>query len=234
MERIKTGIDGLDDLIEGGLPKGETVLVAGTPGTGKSIMSLQFITNGALKYGERGIFINLERDYPKLRDEAIRFGWDLDKLSEEKKILVLCPKIQTEFGEDPLQWFKSTQVSEAIKEFNPSRIAVDSLTVLIQFSGERGGYRRVVQSLIDTYAIGCTAMFIHEKEESSLDGMKYTIEEFVADGIIKLSIIRKGNVFHRGITIVKMLGTKHPIDIRPFQIVDGLGVKIDSLKKMDL
>ncbi|MFH1788336.1 MAG: ATPase domain-containing protein [Candidatus Altiarchaeota archaeon] len=233
MERIPTGIDGLDNLIEGGVPSGHTILISGTPGTGKSIMALQFIVQGALKYGERGVFINLEREYDKLRDEALRFGWDLDKLQEEDKLRVFCPKLQTEFGDDPLSWLKSEEIMTSIKEFNPSRISVDSLTVVMQFSGDKGGYRRGVQKIIEEYSMKCTSFLIHEKMQGRLDDIQYTNEEFVADGVIYLNIIRTGNVYHRGVMILKMLGTKHPIDIRPFKIEDRVGVKIDPLKKIN-
>ncbi len=88
LERVKTGIKGFDELVEGGIPKGYNVLVTGTPGTGKSIMGLQYIYNGALA-GENGIYVTIDSPRTQLIEQAGRFGWDFKKMEEEGKITFL-------------------------------------------------------------------------------------------------------------------------------------------------
>ena len=89
IRRVSTGIPGLDDLIEGGIPEGSTVLVSGGPGSGKTILSLQFLIAGATK-GEKGVYISLEEDTNRLRDYISKvFEWPLEKLLREKKLVMI-------------------------------------------------------------------------------------------------------------------------------------------------
>jgi len=79
MKRINTGINGLDELIEGGFPVKRSVLLSGACGTGKSIFSMQFIYEGALTYSEPGVFVTLDERPDLLRQDMLRFGWDIKK-----------------------------------------------------------------------------------------------------------------------------------------------------------
>lgn len=88
MERVKTGIPGFDDLIEGGIPKGFNVLVLGQPGTGKTIFGLQYIINGAMN-GENGIYISLDSPNERVKSQARQFGWDIDGLEKQGKVTFL-------------------------------------------------------------------------------------------------------------------------------------------------
>ena len=86
IERIKTGIPGLDELIEGGFPKGDTILIAGKAGTGKSILATQFIYKGVTEYNDPWpvVFVTLEEPPHLIKMNMLRFGIDLDKLVKEK------------------------------------------------------------------------------------------------------------------------------------------------------
>jgi KaiC/GvpD/RAD55 family RecA-like ATPase len=224
MERIKSCIQGLDDLIEGGFPKGSKILVTGTPGTGKSTLALQFIVKGAELYGEKGLFITFEEPFPKLREKTLTFGWDLEKLQEEGKILVFNPDIRPEKGEEPLEWLTSPEIKDRINDFEPERVGIDSLTLLSLLSGERSGYRRRIQRLIEEFGLGCTALFTHERETGRIDDITYTMEEFIIDGIIYLQLVRVKNSFRRLLTILKMRVTDHSKDIHPFDIRVNEGI----------
>ena len=86
IDRVKTGIPGLDELIEGGLPRGDTILIAGKAGTGKSILATQFIYKGAIDYDEPGVFVTLEEPPHLIKRNMLRFGMDLDALINEGKM----------------------------------------------------------------------------------------------------------------------------------------------------
>ena len=79
IKRLKTGVEGLDELIGGGIPEGSIVLVSGTPGTGKTILGMQFLCEGA-KRGEMGILVSFEQEREDLVRQASMFGWDLDAM----------------------------------------------------------------------------------------------------------------------------------------------------------
>jgi len=83
IERVKTGIPGLDELIEGGFPRGDTILVAGKAGTGKSILATQFIYKGVTEYNEPGVLVTLEEPPNLIKRNMLRFGMDLAKLEKE-------------------------------------------------------------------------------------------------------------------------------------------------------
>ena len=88
-ERVPTGINGLDTLIEGGFPRGDVILVAGGSGSGKTIFSTQFIYNGASQYGEKGVYATFEEDSRTLKRNMLRFGFDLGELEQKSAIRVV-------------------------------------------------------------------------------------------------------------------------------------------------
>ena len=88
MERILTGIKGLDELLGGGLPKGKCILVVGSPGSGKTTLIMQFLYNGALS-GERGLYITMDEKPEQVKDNFSPFGWNLDQMEKEGNLIFL-------------------------------------------------------------------------------------------------------------------------------------------------
>ena len=86
LERVPSGIDGLDAIIEGGFPRGSMILVAGNPGTGKTIFSAQFIYRGAVDYGEKGVYVSFAEGKKSFIDYMRRFGMDFERLEKEGKV----------------------------------------------------------------------------------------------------------------------------------------------------
>ena len=124
IQRIRSGIEGLDELIDGGLLQGHSVLVCGAPGTGKTIFGLQFIYSGAKDQNENGLFVNVEDIAEKLKFYASQFGWDMESLEKEKKIGFLKIPIDR-------KGFKIVDsIIEKAEEMNAKRIVVDSLSAL--------------------------------------------------------------------------------------------------------
>src|ERR671918_2916109 len=87
-ERVSTGITGLDRILEGGFPKGRSVLVTGEPGTGKTIMALQFLADG-LAHGEKGIYVAADEGPLDIMEQAASIGWDFEKFVEQKQLAIL-------------------------------------------------------------------------------------------------------------------------------------------------
>ncbi len=120
VKRVKTGIRGFDELIEGGIPAGFNVLITGGPGTGKTIFGLQYIYNGATD-GEPGVYVSLESSVEELKEQASEFGWDLNKLEKKGTLIILkIPLNKTEFD-------IFGAIEKAIKQINAKRLVFDSL-----------------------------------------------------------------------------------------------------------
>lgn len=234
IERCKTGIPGLDDLLQGGFPRDSAIVITGTPGTAKTIFALQFVINGALKYGEKGIFITIQENIAELSRQFVEFGYDLEKLQEEGKILIIHPEIKVEEGEDLFQQITYDEFKERISSFEPKRIAIDPLNLVLQFSADYGGERREIGRLIHEYrSLGCTFLLTYERTtDGPPNKIEYGPQDFVSDGIIYLQTLRKGGIFdekkiffERTLTILKMRDTDHGQGIYRFRIEsDGVHV----------
>ncbi|MEM4327072.1 MAG: ATPase domain-containing protein, partial [Candidatus Diapherotrites archaeon] len=79
-ERVKTGVPGLDDMMGGGIPKGNLVVLSGDPGSGKTVLCWQYIYYGATQYNEKSVYVSLEESEQTIFEGALEFGWDLRKL----------------------------------------------------------------------------------------------------------------------------------------------------------
>ncbi|MCD6371154.1 MAG: AAA family ATPase [Candidatus Aenigmarchaeota archaeon] len=211
IKRVRSGIPGLDELIEGGFPEGSTVLVSGGPGSGKTILSLQFLVNGALKENERGIYVSLEEDVKRLKDYISKiFKWPLQKLIEEKKLLM----VRAEFFD--FEKFKNL-VETQVERIKAKRLVIDPITVLSLFFERPLEIRRSLLELDRLLKkLGCTTLITCEIPEGHRSISSFGIEEFTSDGIILLYYFSKA--YPRAISVRKMRATKHDMGIHPFEI----------------
>jgi KaiC/GvpD/RAD55 family RecA-like ATPase len=122
MEKVATGIPGLDALMDSGIPKGFNVVIMGRPGTGKTIFGLQYLYNGALK-GEGGLYITVDANSNLVREQGQTFGWDIKKLEDEKKLCILDIPLNRQ-----LRFNLFKLVENKIKEYGVKRIVFDSLS----------------------------------------------------------------------------------------------------------
>lgn len=228
MERAPTGIQGLDELIEGGFPRNASVLVTGTPGTAKTTLALQFLVNGILKHNENGLYFGPGVYLNEVAAQFGRYGYDLKKLQDEGRLIMLAPKVKVEEGEDYVKTLFDENLKKKIVDSNVKRIVIDSITLILMFAGEFGGRRRNVERIIEYLKdLGVTSILIQEKHVGGKEEIEYGMEEFVVDGIMYMQLIRIGNIFRRAITILKMKGTKHSMDIHPVMLEEG-GIKVYS------
>ena len=182
LERISTGITGLDSLIEGGIPKGFTVLIAGNPGTGKTVLTSQFLYDGLTK-NENGIYVSFsEADY-SFYNNTTRLGMNFKEFQEQNKFSFLDFSAVTQQGiQDALE-----EVLATIIETNAKRIVIDSFTAIIQSFLNLNEARIALHVVLGKMlrAQGVTTMVIGEVP-SGTSHIGSGFEEFVADGIIKL------------------------------------------------
>lgn len=218
-ERIPSGIPGLDRLIEGGFVKGSTILVSGAAGTGKSIFCAQFLWEG-LKRGEDCMYITLEERPEDIIGDVKRFGWDLEKYIDSKKLIV-------EY-QDPFQITDITSpLLDKIKEHKIQRVVVDSTAVFGMYYKEAFEVRKQLFKLLNGLKdIGVTSVLTSELPEESKRLGKFGVEEFVVDGVILLHFLGIGEKNYHSLQIRKMRRTNHEKDVYPMEIgKDGIIVR---------
>jgi len=220
IERTKTGIPGLDELLNGGFIKGSVVLLCGEAGTGKTIFCSQFLYNGATQYGEKGVYLTSEEAPQHIKKSAALFGWDFDKLEAEGKVLIV-----------PVKPFKVEEIPELVKKFKSEmdiqRLVVDSISLFVMYLENVYAARKVLYDLITLLQdLKITTIFTSEilsKEKGALS--RAGIEEFVADAVILLENKVMGGQFRRALSIIKMRMSNHSKKIHPFEITNE-GIKI--------
>lgn len=220
MKLIKTGIPGLDEIFKGGVKEKNAILVTGGPGTGKSILAWQFIFEGAKK-GEPGLFISAEQELDDLREDMRSVGFNIDKYEKEKKMILV---------KQPITSKKLVSIAaplDLIKKYKIKRVALDSLTLFeyTHLAGEMDYRKEVLDFVRIMKEENVTLLATSEKTVTNADVLEYQSEDFLFDGLILLTAIRKASSFERCIHIIKMRGQPHLLDIYPLRIGKG-GVKI--------
>jgi len=239
MNRLKTNIPGFDELIEGGLPEGRSFLVSGGTGTGKTIFCIQFLVNGA-KNGEAGIYLTLDERPELIREDMLRFGWNLRQLEDNGLLKIIdgtIAKIGIPSEEEfslPATGFDLDklllELMKAIKKIKAKRVIIDSIPALgLNFESEHEIRKAVLKLVYLLSRAGVTTIMTTEISEDSKQYGKYGVEEFVADGVIILHYMGIGTQSNRTLHIRKMRATKHSEDLHPLQISDS-GIKVHKVE----
>ena len=206
-DRVATGIDGLDSLIEGGFPRGSLVLLAGNPGTGKTIFSMQFLYKGAENYGENGVYVSFAENEDTIIHNISRlFGRDLRKKEEGYgKVKILDFTTVTEKGLSTILEI----ILEEVTRLKAKRLVIDSFSAMAQAFKEPIEARIIVHNILGKLVrqLGCTTILIVEVPTGS-EKIGISIEEFVADGAIVLRNDSYDGRLIREIDIPKLRGTK--------------------------
>jgi len=234
--RVSTGIPELDRIMEGGFEKGKTYLVAGETGTGKTIFSLQYLIHGS-KNSEPGIYVTIDERPEVLISDVRRFGWDLQKLIAEKK-LVIVP-VRQYFAAK--MWGKEmdtivnnivSELSRIQKSINAKRLVIDPVAPLVTMStSEVTWTREYIRSLIFSIEekIGTTTVITSEVPTGENAISRFGVEEFLASGIIVLGLAKIGNQVKRTLYVRKMRWTATHPTYYTFNIERGKGIVITGL-----
>lgn len=205
IERIKTGIPHLDNLIEGGFPKNQLVLLAGPAGTGKTIFCTQFIYNGTVEHKENGVYAILEEDALTLKRNMKTFGYDLERLEQEKKVRIIDIESLKDSGLTSNMQF----ILDTVADVKAERLVIDSITALLVACKEKFDYRTLMHlfyKILKTH--NCTTIMT-----CSIPAGQKTlglgIEEFVADALLILDNVAEEAELKRRFLIQKMRGTDH-------------------------
>ena len=237
---VKTGVQGLDDLLNGGFPEGRVILVIGGPGSGKTILASQFLYNGINNYNENGIFVSLDEGKDHYYSEMQNFGWDFKNLEEEQRfafidatklsrIALLREKLMIESKSlrgKQLQVDKLVEeIQTRIEQINAKRVALDTLATLFHRFPDPIERRVAVVDLIESLSeLKITTIITTELGRLSLD-REVSIEEYMAHGVIMMQTLFSGGATSRALQVVKMRGTKINTNLVPYTI-DRTGLEI--------
>ena len=227
LAKAPTGIQGLDEITGGGLPRGRPTLVCGSAGCGKTLLAMEFLVRGATQFGEPGVFMSFEETSAELTQNVRSLGFDLDALAEQKKLAVDFVRVERneieETGEYDLEGL-FVRLNFAIDAIGAKRVVLDTIETL--FGGLsnvailRGELRRLFRWLKDK---GVTAVITGESGEATLT--RHGLEEYVSDCVILLDHRVTDQMSTRRLRIVKYRGTTHETNEYPFLIdEDGISV----------
>jgi circadian clock protein KaiC len=220
LPKAPTGIPGMDEITGGGLPKGRPTLVAGAAGCGKTLFAMEFLVNGAIQYDEPGVFVAFEENAEELAQNVASLGFDLKKLSRQKKLVIDHVRVARseieETGDYDLEGL-FIRLGYAIDSIGAKRVVLDTIEVLFSALTNQGILRAELQRLFRWLKDkGVTAVITAERGERTMT--RFGLEEYVADCVILLDHRVTEQVSTRRLRIVKYRGTLHGTNEYPFLI----------------
>jgi circadian clock protein KaiC len=224
---VPSGIKGLDDVLLGGFPRNNVILVEGAPGTGKSTLAMEYAYRGATEYNEPAVVVRFETYPERVREDALAFGWDLKSLEEAGK-LVLLKITPGEILED-VQTGNGV-ISTAIKLIGAKRVVLDGLTPLRLHAqgGHTAAYREYMHNLFERFrAEKVTLLCTTEASNSqALGETGAQHEHFLADTILTVRKEAQRRNVNRSLEVSKSRGQDFIAGRNSFRIVNGKGLRV--------
>jgi circadian clock protein KaiC len=238
LSKLATGIPGFDHVGQGGLPKGRTTLVSGTAGTAKTVFACQFLAEGILKSGERGVFVTFEESVDDIRQNMLGFGWDIARWEAENKWVFVDASRGAEdmtFAGDYDLDGLIARIAGAVRRVAASRVSLDSLAAIFTIFPHdktiRGELFRITSAL---KGLQVTSIMTAERSDEYGQVARFGIEEFVADNVVILRNVLDEEKRRRTVEILKYRGASHRKGEYPFTIIPGVGIVIIPLSALEL
>jgi circadian clock protein KaiC len=226
MDRVQTGITGLDEMLFGGFLPQTANLVEGAPGTGKTTIGMQFIYNGIVEFNEPGLIITFEEFPQQYYHDASEFGWDFEQLEKDGKLKVIMtsPEVSRLDVESV-----GGMIETSVSRMGARRVLVDSITHFERLTQDPVELRSLEYSFINGLKReGLTSLLTRESPtllgEASNEDSNVA---FVVDSYTLLRYVEIESTIHRALLVLKMRGSDHAKDIRQFEITEH-GVEVRS------
>ncbi len=209
LPKVATHIKGLDEILYGGFPEGRTTLINGGPGTGKSIIALEFLYRGVLA-GEPGIFVTFEERAAAVRNNALTLGWDLTPLEQSGKLFILEAHVDPEAvisGTFSLRGLLAI-VGGKVVAMGVQRIVFDALDVLMRLFEDQVRERNEIYALHDwLIERGITTILTVKATEGNTVAPRYDFLEFMADCVIRVTQLPSEHISTRELQVIKYRGS---------------------------
>ncbi|MDR6763798.1 circadian clock protein KaiC [Flavobacterium sp. 2755] len=233
--KTPTGVDGLDEITDGGFPQGRPTLICGGAGCGKTLLSMQFLIKGITEYGEAGVFMSFEEPSDDLTLNVKSLGFDLEQLKKDKKLVVDHVRVERseieEAGEYDLDGL-FIRLGHAIDSIKATRVVLDTIESLFAGLDNQAILRAELRRLFHWLKTkGVTAIITGERGEATLT--RQGLEEYVSDCVIVLDHRVIEQVSTRRLRIVKYRGSTHGTNEYPF-LIDEEGISVLPITSLKL
>ncbi|MFO8032111.1 MAG: circadian clock protein KaiC [Desulfohalobiaceae bacterium] len=240
LQKLPTGIPGLDAISMGGIPKNRTTLVAGSAGSGKTILAAQFLAEGIRQSDQPGVFVTFEEPPEAIRQNMASMGWDLLRWEQEGKLAFVDASAQV--GEEATLIMGNfdmaallARIERAVNSIKAKRVCLDSLGAVFTRFGDSSTIRnelfRITAILRE---LEVTSLMTAERTEEYGNISRQGVEEFVADNVIILRNVLEEEKRRRTMEILKFRGATHQKGEFPFTILHGEGCVVIPLSEIDL
>ncbi len=237
--KLATGIPGFDQIGQGGLPEGRCTVLAGTAGSGKTVLGLQFLAAGLAHFNDPGVIVTFEEQPSDLLANVRSFGWGLDDAVAGKRLAVV--DATPEPGEETISAGAFdlsallARIESAIRKVNAKRILLDAVGALFPQLSDAAAVRRELHRIASGLRrLGMTSVMTLERTEEEGQVGRFGVEEFVADNVVILRNRLEQEKRRRTIEILKFRGTMHQKGEYPFTIDPLEGVTIIPLSSIEL
>ncbi len=250
-ERCPTGIEGMDELIEGGFPRERTVLLRGECGTGKTIFGAQFLYNGIVEHNEPGVLVCLEQDPEHLKKDMVNLNLDLDTAERNGKLMIIdaslsrvtplefqqpAEEIPSKSFQIKLEYFGDittliNTIIKATKKINAKRVVIDSLPSLSYLILAENYVRNTILNINHKLITNKLTSLLISDTPQKYGESKLDVTEFIADSVITLHYNLLPKEGGRYLIINKMRGTNHSEEINLLKITKGKGITVTSPRK---
>jgi circadian clock protein KaiC len=230
-ERCITGIEGLDTILYGGIPRANTILLTGSCGTGKTSLALEFLIHGALK-GENSLFISVTENSEKLLANIIPYKFfDKGLVKSGKLVLVDLPVMYERLGLTKAELSMEeidllvASITDLVKELETKRLVMDSITSVCYKLKTSEKIRDFILKLSKALSdADCTSILVSEMAGQSFSYSMFGVEEAIADGIVYMANMERRGDLLRTLQVIKMRGTMHSrakyvLDLTPMGVL---------------
>ncbi|MFH1221353.1 MAG: circadian clock protein KaiC [Candidatus Eisenbacteria bacterium] len=239
IDKHETGIPGFDLMARGGLPRCRSTLIAGTSGSGKTILAGQFLVEGIRKFDEHGVFVTFEESTVDIRKNFLALGWDVPKWeSQGKWAFVDASPVP---GQEILRAGRFdlgallARIEHAVKKVGAKRVSLDSPCTIFSQMGSHATLRSELSGIMSALKKwGVTTMFTAERTQEMGGVARYGVEEFLADNVVIIRNLLEDERRHRTIEILKFRGADHENGQQPFTITPDRGIVITPLSSIEL
>jgi circadian clock protein KaiC len=235
LPKASTGIQGFDDITEGGLPKGRPTLICGGAGSSKTLFAVEFLVRGAMQYQEPGVLMTFEETAEEITQNVASLGFEVKDLIAQKKMLIDHVHVERseirETGEYNLEGL-FVRLGYAIDSIGAKRVAIDSLETLFTGLTNKAILRAELHRLFRWLKEkSVTAIITAERGNGTLT--RHGLEEYVSDCVILLDHRVNNQFAIRRLRIVKYRGSRHGTDEYPFLIGEH-GISVMPLTSLGL